>query len=112
MELSRRKWPRLEVGPLETWRKRDIVEAFLKRSLVGRNTGQRYSAENDRGVEMQQQRPMTFLTGVDVVDDGGIGVGDASFSATGDMQADGRPGVCGRQGLVLFQSMIESILSR
>ncbi|CAM9446758.1 unnamed protein product, partial [Ectocarpus sp. 12 AP-2014] len=38
MELSRRKWPTLELGPLQTWRKRDIVEAFLRRSLSGTRT--------------------------------------------------------------------------
>lgn len=107
MELSRRKWPTLDIGPLETWRKRDIVEAFLKRSLVGRSTGELTSLANESsGTQRQQQQQQgsaAFLTGVDVTDDRGI-----SFSADSDA---GRASLA-VGGLVLFPSMIESILLR
>ncbi|CAM9111400.1 unnamed protein product, partial [Laminaria digitata] len=111
MELSRRKWPTLDIGPLETWRKRDILEAFLKRSLSGRSTGEPPPPlENDgsnpqtqqQQQQQQQQGSGTFLTGVDVTDDRGI-----TFAADSDT---GRVGLGGDGGLVLFPSMVESIL--
>lgn len=110
MELSRRKWPTLDIGPLETWRKRDILEAFLKRSLAGRSTGEPPPPlENDGSnpqtqQQQQQQGSGTFLTGVDVTDDRGI-----TLAADSDA---GRVGLGGDGGLVLFPSMVESILLR
>lgn len=107
MELSRRKWPTLEVGPLQTWRKRDIVEAFLKRSFTGRTIGEpsplRAAEYNQDAAQTQSQgSSATFITGVDVMEDGAsvaVNVGD-------DLgQRNSAP------GLVLFPSMIESILS-
>lgn len=106
MELSRRKWPTLDIGPLETWRKRDILEAFLKRSLAGRSTGEPPTLENDGSdTQMQQERrkSATFLTGVDVTNDRGI-----TFAADSDASTVR----LGSGGLVLFPSMIESILLR
>lgn len=117
MELSRRKWPTLDIGPLETWRKRDILEAFLKLSLARRNTGEPPPLANDplplanggSDTQMQQtqkgQESSTFLTGVDVTDDRGT-----TFAA--DDSNAGRVGLGGGGGLVLFPSMIESILLR
>lgn len=109
MELSRRKWPTLDIGPLETWRKRDILEAFLKLSLARRSTGEPPPLANDgSGAQIQQQQKgqesATFLTGVDVTEDRG------TTFATEDSNA-GRVGL-GGGGLVLFPSMIESILLR
>lgn len=116
MELQRRKWPTLEVGPLETWRKRDIIEAFLKRSLAGASDGSLPAANGGRDVETQQGS-LTFLTDVDLVDGGTTGglwseitgvASDTGTNATvgGGFKRRSEP------GLVLFPSMIESILSR
>lgn len=119
MELSRRKWPTLELGPLQTWRKRDIVEAFLKRSLTGRATGEPPSpftavGYNQDAVQTQPHgSSTTFITGVDVMDDGAIGL-SADITAAGvsaDIGDDSRERGSAL-GLVLFPSMIESILSK
>lgn len=118
MELSRRKWSTLELGPLQTWRKRDIVEAFLKRSLAGRITGEPSSlmaAEYHQGAGKTQRQgsPTTFLTGLEAMNDGAIGL--ATDTAASGLSAD--VGDDSRQrgsapGFVLFPSMIESILSK
>lgn len=111
MELSRRKWPTLDIGPLETWRKRDILEAFLNLSLARRSTGEPPPLANDgsdtqiQQQQQQQQESATFLTGVDVTDDRSI-----TFAADSDAGRVGLGGGCG--GLVLFPSMVESILLR
>lgn len=116
MELQRRKWPTLEVGPLETWRKRDIIEAFLKRSLAGAGAGDPPSANSGRDIETQQES-LTFLTDVDIVDGGTTGglwseitgvASDAGSNAT----AGGGFRMRSAPGLILFPSMVESILSR
>lgn len=93
MELSRRKWPTLELGPLQNWRKRDIVEAFLKRSLTRRrlSAGDRQDARGKR----LPGSAATFITGMDTMG------GDDEPTAQ-----DTSP------GLVLFPSMIEKILSK
>lgn len=105
MELSRRKWPTLDIGPLETWRKRDILEAFLRRSFIGGSTGEPPPLVNEGSGTQSQQQPgsATFLTGVDVADDRGI-----SFATDSDA---GRARL-GVGGLVLFPSMVNSILLR
>lgn len=92
MELSRRKWPTLELGPLQNWRKRDIVEAFLRRSLLGHRTHTE-DHQDPRGT--RRGSAVTFLTGVETLDGGD------------EPTAQGSP-----PGLVLFPSMIESILSK
>lgn len=114
MELSRRKWPTLEVGPLETWRKRDIVEAFLKRSLAWRRAGAPPSPRVNEGrdAETQPHGSVTFLTGVDFVDDGSIGFAGETGGVSSTQAADGGFKTCRAPGLALFPSMIESILSR
>ncbi|CAM9511324.1 unnamed protein product, partial [Ectocarpus sp. 13 AM-2016] len=113
MELSRRKWPTLEVGPLQTWRKRDIVEAFLRRSLSGTRT--QASIPSTANSDCRPKPPHAsskegiFLTGVDMKENGTIGLG------TGTVTSNVTPGGSGERGaspgLVLFPSMIESILS-
>lgn len=113
MELSRRKWPTLELGPLQTWRKRDIVEAFLRRSLSGTRTQESVpSTANSEGRKKTQHRSEDgiFLTGVDMTENGtvGLGTGTVTSSVTpGGSREQGSP-----PGLVLFPSMIESILSK
>lgn len=119
MELSRRKWPTLEVGPLQTWRKRDIVEAFLKRSLEKRSTGEASpltAAEYNQDAGQTQPRgsSTTFITGVDVMDNATVSV-SAETAATGvpaDVGDGSRQRGSSPTGLVLFPSMIESILSK
>lgn len=110
MELSRRKWPTLEVGPLERWRKRDIVEAYLKRSVVGRNIGE--SQVNDgRRIDTKEAGSVVFLTGLDLLSDDTIGIADGV--AAGSAQSGGhRLRNWGTPGLALFPSMVEGILSR
>ena len=108
MELSRRKWPTLELGPLQTWRKRDIVEAFLRRSLTGWSTGEEFPLRGKKerqGVRQTRLQGSTFLTGVDAMDD---------IAASGVRADDGdeRTATSSPPGLVLFPSMIESILSK
>lgn len=83
----------MELGPLQNWRKRDIVEAFLKRSLTRRSLG-----AGDHQDARGPRRPgsaVTFLTGVDTMD------GDDEPTTQGSSP-----------GLVLFPSMIEKILSK
>lgn len=116
MELQRRKWPTLEVGPLETWRKRDIIESFLKRSLAGASAGEPPATTDDRDVETQQGS-VTFLTDVDIVDGGRTGgLWSEITGVASDMGSNATMGgglnMRGAPGLVLFPSMIESILSR
>lgn len=128
MELQRRKWPTLEVGPLEAWRKRDIVEAFLKRSLAGRRRSGGQPPldswnKDGKASETAGQESKTFLTGVDffLAEEGMAG---CSSSLSDDAGA-GEAGITGEMGpaaerlaprveprLVLFPSMIESIISR
>ncbi|CAM9179945.1 unnamed protein product [Ectocarpus fasciculatus] len=112
MELSRRKWPTLELGPLQTWRKRDIVEAFLRRSFSGRRTQE--SVPSTANSEGRTKTPHSseegiFLTGVDMTENGTIGLGTGTVTSSvtpgGSRKQDSSP------GLVLFPSMIESILS-
>lgn len=106
MELQRRKWPTLEVGPLEGWRKRDIVEAFLKRSLTGTseptessalrptnvNSATPGSSGGDGGATAQISK--TFLTGVDFVVDAGITGNTMHLHSRGEAQC----GDCGGGG--------------
>lgn len=120
MELQRRKWPTLEVGPLEEWRKRDIVQAFLKRSMTGRFTEEPLSPPNNTGDVAGigiAQSSSTFLTGIDFLE----GAPGSSSFVTGGGPAGG--GIGGRvpggtfrlwrePGLVLFPSMVERIVSR
>lgn len=111
MELTRRKWPTLEVGPLDTWRKRDIVEAFLKRSLGRRNGEPAPPVDDGEFPQVWQNTSATFLTGVDLVNDGGIGFA-ADATACAGQAGSGGTRRCPPVGLVLFPSMVESILSR
>lgn len=111
MELSRRKWPRLELGPLETWRKRDVVEAYLKRSLKRQtcpNGGlPRPTSCDDRGAgaDTKAYGLATFLTGVDFVDEKKIGIAETGSDPSKIPSGD-------RPGLMLFPSMVQSIISR
>lgn len=116
MELSRRKWPTLELGPLQTWRKRDIVEAFLRRSLTGWSTGEEFPPEGRKagqGAGQTQLEGSTFLTGVDTMDDGAtslsMGVVASGVPADGGEERTERGSP---PGLVLFPSMIENIISK
>ncbi|CAM9102993.1 unnamed protein product, partial [Hapterophycus canaliculatus] len=121
MELCRRKWPTLELGPLQTWRKRDILEEFLRRSLAGGSTGEPTSAtasRNGSGLSTQQHgAPATFLTGVEMMADGTIGLAADTVASGVSLDGCGGSGGGGHRntgappGLVLFPSMIESILS-
>lgn len=115
MELSRRKWPTLELGPLQTWRKRDIVEAFLRRSFSARSTGEELPPGSRKGCEGAGQTgsAATFLTGVDIPDDGttgfstGFAVSGVPLDGGDKLMEGGSP-----PGLVLFPSMIDSIVSK
>lgn len=123
MELQRRKWPTLEVGPLEVWRKRDIVEAFLKRSLAGQCSpaGPPPSGigGGGRGTGILPTTSTTFLTAVDFaskegaledpwsLNNGGGAAGGGDGRTTG-----GKFSMWGETGLVLFPSMVESIVCR
>lgn len=118
MELSRRKWPTLELGSLQTWRKRDIVEAFLRRSLTGWSTGEEFPPRGRKscqgaGQAQPQGSTATFLTGVDITDDGttGLSMGIAASGVPAD-DGDERIEHGSPPGLVLFPSMIENILSK
>lgn len=123
MELCRRKWPTLELGPLQTWRKRDILEEFLRRSLAGRSAAESAPTPADctgSGLSTKQHgEAATFLTGVEMMADGTLGL--TADSVGGIVSADGGGGGGGGGGhrrrgaplgLVLYPSMIESILSR
>lgn len=95
MELSRRRWPVLDVSPLQDWRKRDIVEAFSRRSIVGRRSSWGEEAppsDATWGSKMMRRMP-TFLTGMNFEE-------DAASEYTL------------KPGLVLFPSMVERILSK
>ncbi|CBJ30460.1 conserved unknown protein [Ectocarpus siliculosus] len=113
MELSRRKWPTLELGPLQNWRKRDIVEAFLRRSLSGTRTQD--SVPSTANSDCRPKPPHAsseegiFLTGVDMKENGTIGLGTGTVTSSVTPGGSGEPG--SSPGLVLFPSMIESILS-
>lgn len=112
MELQRRKWPTLEVGPLETWRKSDIIEAFLKRSLRARPTVQRVLQSGSRAPASVNDSS-TFLTGLEsVVEDGPTGNERDTLGKEGIEMAENafKPSVGSR--LVLFPSMIQAITSR
>ena len=116
MELSRRKWPTLELGPLQTWRKRDIVEAFLRRSLTGWSKGEEFPPTRKKallGAGKAQLQGPTFLTGVDTMDDSSTGLSmGVAVSAVSANDGDEQTGSGSPPGLVLFPSMIESILSK
>lgn len=120
MELQRRKWPTLEVGPLEEWRKRDIVQAFLKRSLMGRCAEAlappTNNASDGPSIDMPQCAT-TFLTGMDFQERalGSVSsVTDGSRTGGGSVATvpEGKFRLWGEPGLVLFPSMIERIVSR
>lgn len=116
MELSRRKWPTLELGPLQTWRKRDIVEGFLTRSLTGWSAGEEFpprGRKDCQGAGQTHLQGSTFLTGVDTIDDGttGLSAGNPAGGVAAD-DVDEQVERGSRLGLVLFPSMIESILSK
>lgn len=119
MELQRRKWPMLEVGPLEPWRKLDIVEEFLRRSLRGRRSAQVVLSRDGQSSTIRDDSA-TFLTGVDLFADetllaaknDDISEGNAEAASSENKVSRGTfPGSTER-GLVLFPSMIERIVSR
>lgn len=120
LELQRRKWPTLEVGPLATWRKRDIVEAFLRRSLTRGRRSQTPASEEDRDAAAGGNSSRTFLTGIDACADEA-----STLPGSGALESEDREGIdwsregswlgyksMGRRQLVLFPSMIEKIVKR
>lgn len=92
------------------------MEAFLRRSLTGWGTGEDFPPRGEKGRPGAGQTHLqgsTFLTGVDTMDDGtnGLAMGVAASGVPAD-DGDEQTESFSPPGLVLFPSMIETILSK